>query len=704
MPSAQPVAKPPPPEQPPVVGNRPRLLLVDDQPLNNLRLRQIFAKDYELSLATNGADALALCRSLPPDLILLDVVMPDMDGHEVCRRLKSDPATQHIPVIFVTGHSDPEQENRGFALGAADFIAKPVNPTVVRARVRTQLALKSQTDLLRDSEARLLDFANLSADWYWETDAALRVTYQSNNGQRAAGVMPLDPGQPPALQALYQTRQPVRNFELRDQGPNGEARWSRLNALPRFDAAGQFLGYRGTGSDITLIREYAQQLERMAHFDALTGLPNRVLLNDRLHQAMLQSQRRNHSVAVAYLDLDGFKAVNDLHGHDVGDLLLIQVAQRMKMALREGDTLARIGGDEFIAVLVDLERPRDFEPVLARLLQAAAEPFRHGESQLHVSASIGLTVFPLDDADADQLVRHADQAMYQAKQAGRNRYHLFDLAEDAAAQGRRKSLEEIHQGLLNSQFVLYFQPKVNMQTGALVGAEALVRWLHPQRGLVPPALFLPQIEDHPMALDLGDWVLRSALSQMSRWRAEGLALPVSVNVGARQLQQSDFGERLGKLLAEFPDVPSNSLELEILETSALADIEPISRVMEECRHMGVHFALDDFGTGYSSLTYLKRLPAEVLKIDRSFVNDMLVNPDDMAIVSGVIGLARAFQREVIAEGVETEAQGDCLLNLGCQCAQGFVIARPMPAKDVQPWLRSWSPAASWTASSAAARA
>ena len=443
-------------------------------------------------------------------------------------------------------------------------------------------------------------------------------------------------------------------------------------------------------------KEHQNQLEHIAHFDALTNLPNRALLADRLQQAMVQEQRRGQQLAVAYLDLDGFKAVNDRHGHNVGDQLLIELAKRMKDALREGDTLARIGGDEFVAVLVDLVEPAVSEPVLNRLLAAAALPVQVGDMALQVSASLGVTFFPQPHGiDADQLLRQADQAMYQAKVAGKNRYHVFDAAQDSNLRGHHESLERIRLALAQGEFVLHYQPKVNMRSGQVVGAEALIRWQHPEKGLLAPATFLPVIEDHPLAVAVGEWVIDTAMQQMHVWQATGLHLPVSVNIGARQLQQINFVERLKAILAQHPQVNPADLELEVLETSALEDIALVSGVIEDCAMIGVKFALDDFGTGYSSLTYLKRLRVALLKIDQSFVRDMLDDPDDLAILEGVIGLAVAFRREVIAEGVETVAHGTALLQLGCELAQGYGIARPMPAEQLPAWAATWQPDAAW---------
>jgi len=438
------------------------------------------------------------------------------------------------------------------------------------------------------------------------------------------------------------------------------------------------------------------ELAQLAHFDPLTALPNRVLLADRLHQVMLQTQRSRQLLVVAYLDLDGFKIINDTHGHAIGDQVLIELANRMKHTLREGDTLARLGGDEFVAVLLDQKDVVTCVPILNRMLAAAAEPLNIGSLVLQVSASIGVTLYPqTDEVDADQLLRQADQAMYKAKLVGKNRYCIFDADQDRSLRGHNESLEHIRNALTRREFVLYYQPKVNMRTGTVIGAEALIRWQHPERGLLPPAVFLPLIEDHQLAVEIGEWVIDTALNQMELWRASGLNISVSVNVGARQLQQADFVSRLRDNMLAHPTILPRDLVLEVLETSALGDLARISKVIESCREIGVMFALDDFGTGYSSLTYLKHLPVAQLKIDQSFVRDMLVDPDDLAILGGVLSLANSFRRQVIAEGVETIEHGEMLLQLGCELAQGYGIARPMPAVDLPAWTRQWQMDPAW---------
>jgi len=483
--------------------------------------------------------------------------------------------------------------------------------------------------------------------------------------------------------------------EMWNRRKNGELFPQLMTVSAVCDENEEVLYYVSLFNDISQIKVHEQQLQRIAHYDLLTGLPNRVLLADRLEQAMRQSQRREVSIAVAFLDLDNFKIINDTHGHEVGDGLLLLLSQRMKDSLREGDTLARIGGDEFVAVLVDFEKVSDCETLLERLLQAAAEPVQVGDLLLKVSVSIGVTLYPEDGADADQLMRHADQAMYIAKQGGKNRYHMFDVSSDAAIKNQSESVAQIATALENDEFVLHYQPKVNMTAGEVIGAEALIRWQHPELGLLAPGEFLPVIETHSISVDIGEWVINTALEQMSKWHSEGLDIPVSVNVSARQLQSPGFVDKLRSILAKHTDVQPCCLELEILETSALEDIDEVSSIMESCIDIGVRFALDDFGTGFSSLIYLKRLPAVLLKIDQSFVRDMLHDPDDRAIVTGVIGLAKAFNLQVIAEGVETIEHGTELINMGCVQAQGYGIAKPMPGEEMPRWASNWEADLSW---------
>lgn len=490
--------------------------------------------------------------------------------------------------------------------------------------------------------------------------------------------------------------------EIWNRKKSGELIVEALTISTVRNREGEVSHFVGIFSDITLLKQHQQRLEHLAHFDALTQLPNRMLLGDRMQLAMAQSERNGKLLAVCYLDLDGFKPINDAYGHAVGDHLLIEVAQRLKSCLRGGDTVARLGGDEFVLLFGDLEGIHESERAIGRAIAALSQPFHVSDQTLTLSASIGVTLFPQDGADADTLLRHADQAMYAAKQGGRNRYHLFDPEHDRRARARRDEISRIRSGLADGEFILYYQPKVNMRAGNVVGAEALVRWQHPERGLLLPQDFLPAIENNELAVELGDWVIDQALHQIAEWDAQGIALSVSVNIAGNHLQHPGFPMRLAELLAHHAGVSPARLELEVLETAALEDMSNVARLFEECRELGISFALDDFGTGYSSLTYFRRLPADILKIDQSFVRDMLDDPEDLAIVEGVIGLTQAFQRQVIAEGVESVEHGLVLLHLGCDLAQGYGIARPMPPQAMPNWVRTFRPDALWHSPAAVA--
>jgi diguanylate cyclase (GGDEF)-like protein/PAS domain S-box-containing protein len=455
------------------------------------------------------------------------------------------------------------------------------------------------------------------------------------------------------------------------------------------DGKGQLLHYVSVFADISQLKAHEAELDHVANYDSLTHLPNRRLLSDRLKQSILRSERSGKSCAICFLDLDGFKTVNDQLGHAVGDQVLIGVAHNLGNILRAEDTLARLGGDEFVVLLSEVASAEECTVILERMLEAARMPLTVGEHVAHISASIGVSLYPSDNADPDMLLRHADMAMYMAKQAGKNRYQLFDPHIDRVAQNHREFLGQMQSAMEAQQFVLYYQPKVDLVSGTVVGAEALARWQHPERGLLPPSEFLPHLNGSHLEGPFGDWVIHTALAQMRQWHQQNLLVKVSVNISPNHLMQPDFHERLEQALAQYPEIAPEQLELEVLESAALADMQQAAEIVERCMELGVRFALDDFGTGYSSLTYLRKLPVHTLKIDQSFVRDMLADPDDLGIVRGIIELARVFDRQVVAEGVETLEIGASLRSLGCRWVQGYGIARPMAAEQLAPWCVRW---------------
>ncbi len=463
------------------------------------------------------------------------------------------------------------------------------------------------------------------------------------------------------------------------------------SAAPIFSQEGVLLGGVLVFRDVTEKHKAQQKLQWQAGHDALTGLPNRLLLADRFSRAIDKARRNSSLLAVCVLDLDQFKPINDTYGHETGDQLLIQVAERLLHNLRGIDTLSRLGGDEFVILFEDLEDTLALQTPLARILESLSSPFTLGEFHINVSASIGVTVYPPDNSDADTLIRHADQAMYLAKQAGRNQICWFDVSNDRHVQQSHQIVSRVREALQQGQLALYYQPKINMRSGEILGMEALLRWIHPHKGLIPPGDFLPQVEHSPLIVDIGEWVLETALQQALAWRAAGRQWSVSVNIAARHIQTPGFVEQLKAILQRYPQAPAHLLEIEILETVALNDVEQARALILEVQQLGIDFSLDDFGTGYSSLKYLKRLPVSILKIDQGFVRDILDDKEDRALVNAVIGLASAFNRKVIAEGVETWQHAELLLELGCELGQGYGIARPMPAAQVIEWANSRTP-------------
>ncbi|MGF6487414.1 putative bifunctional diguanylate cyclase/phosphodiesterase [Pseudomonas frederiksbergensis] len=484
--------------------------------------------------------------------------------------------------------------------------------------------------------------------------------------------------------------------EICNRAKDGSLYWVDSTMVPVLDdATGRVHRYLSIRFDISEKRQLLQSLQWRVGHDVLTGLPNRAFLSDLLDQALEFSRHENIPLAVCMLDLDGFKAVNDGYGHASGDMLLVEVAKRLRDIVRGEDVVARLAGDEFVLVLRYVRDLQELRAALNRVLGAISAPYTLHGKDINVFASIGVTLFPHDNEDAETLLRHADQAMYVAKQSGRNRFHLFDVSRDQEVKATHQTVERVRQALAAGELRLHFQPKVNMRRGVVVGFEALLRWEHPQNGMVPPREFLPLVEDTDLIIDIGEWVMDQVLSQLHRWQQAGQGWPVSINIAARHFQRADFVERLRQVLARHAQVAPQMLDLEIVESVAIENIQHVSACLQACQALGVQFSLGDFGTGYSSLSYLKRLRTQTIKIDKSFVRDILNDRDDLALTTAVIGLARAFGRQVIAEGLESVEHGELLLRLGCEVAQGYFISRPMPPAEVPAWVAGFIAPSQW---------
>ncbi len=559
-------------------------------------------------------------------------------------------------------------------------------------------AQKDTVALLQESESRFRSLTGLSSDWYWEQDDKFRFVRVDGNLD-ANGVLPsesyfgktrwetgaegVSAAQWVAHRAQLEAHETFRGFEIQRRRSDGTLMWASISGTPIFDASGKFTGYRGTGTDITARKRAEADIERLAFFDALTGLPNRRLLIDRLQKAIATSARRNSHGALLFIDLDNFKVLNDTLGHHMGDELLRQVATRLTQCVRGIDTVARLGGDEFVVMLEELsthapEAAAQVELVGKKVQHSLNQQFELAGQWHHSSPSIGVTLIYEHQHSVDELLKRADLAMYQAKAAGRNTLRFFDPVMQAAATERATLEADMRQGLVDKDFVLFYQPVVN-EAERMTGVEALLRWKHPQRGMVSPAEFIPVAEQTGLILPLGQWVLEQACAQLVAWAAQPLSrqLTIAVNVSARQFRQPEFSAQLKQLLSVSGADP-HRLKLELTESLLLNDMEDAIVKMGELRAIGVSFALDDFGTGYSSLSYLKRLPLDQLKIDQSFVRDVLVDPNDAAIARTILNLAQSLELGVVAEGVETVGQRDFLLQSGCKSFQGYLFGRPVP--------------------------
>lgn len=484
--------------------------------------------------------------------------------------------------------------------------------------------------------------------------------------------------------------------EIWNRKKNGEVYAELLSISSLKDAAGKTSNYVGIFTDITFNKVQQDKIKRMAHYDALTNLPNRSLLRDRYNQALSHSKRSNTVLAVSFLDLDNFKHVNDSYGHQVGDKLLIEIAQRLKSTVREEDTVARLGGDEFSLLLGDIKSSIECVELLERLIYSISEPFLIEGISITVTTSIGVSMCPSDASGLDVLLRNADQAMYLAKQEGKNNFRFFNAHEAEKVIQHHLKLQELHQALLNHELLLFYQPKVNMVSGKVVGVEALIRWQHPEQGLQSPINFLPILEGTPLEIEVGHWVIEQGIEQLVSLHSQGTEIQVSVNVSSNQFLHPHFFDDLSRSIRRYPNNDFRYFQLEILESSSLGSLEEMNNIISRCRdELNLSIALDDFGTGYSSLSHLGKLPTDTIKIDQSFVGGMLDDPQDFTIIDGVIALSKSFNRKLIAEGVETTLHGEMLILMGCEYAQGYAISRPISASDLSDWLQSYTPNQAW---------
>jgi diguanylate cyclase (GGDEF)-like protein/PAS domain S-box-containing protein len=564
------------------------------------------------------------------------------------------------------------------------------------------LARKRTEKALQESEQRFRQLVAMSSDWYWEQDDQLRFVAVTGDFAEKSGIAvdrilgktrwdfvsglaDSDSGREHI--AAVEAREPFKNLEYRALDDNGEERWFCVSGQPMFDDTGRFTGYRGTGSDITARKITEQRVHHVAQHDVLTGLPNRSLLQDRLGQAVAYATRSGHPVWVMLIDLDRFKYVNDSMGHKAGDVLLMTVAARLRGSLRDTDTVARLSGDEFVVILSQHEDQPLSSDIVQRVMDSVAQPVMLGPKEFFVTCSIGVAAYPSDGTPAESLIEHADIAMYCAKKAGRNNFQFYTPAMNEESLERVRIESALRNALERNELVLHYQPQVDLKTGQIVGMEALIRWKHPELGMVPPSRFVGVAEDTGLIVPIGAWVMRTACAQNKAWQDAGLGrLRVAVNLSARQFSATELLPGIEQVLRDTGLDPS-CLELELTESLFMSDVTPAVELLHRMKALGIKLSIDDFGTGYSSFSYLSRFPIDVLKIDRSFVNDITHDANDAAIVASIIALAHNLRLSVIAEGVETAEQLDYLRHQGCDEMQGYYFSRPLPAQEFEQLLR-----------------
>jgi diguanylate cyclase (GGDEF)-like protein/PAS domain S-box-containing protein len=694
------------------------VLIVDDELFNRKLLEALLRPEGYLTVsAASGEEALTCVAQQAPDLILLDIMMPGMDGYQVARILKASPATSNIPIIMVTAHNDRDARLAGLEAGAEDFLTKPVDRAELWLRVRNLLRLKSLSDFLQQHswlleqqvkaqvEARTAELQRFRTAMDATADA---IFLQSRASMRYIEVNTT------ACKMLGYTR-----AELLDSGPLLITSGSMAELEDTYDSLIVGTGenevaevwlHRKDGSqlltevhrqaqrcgedwiivgvvrDITERKEVEKRLHHLAHYDALTGLPNRVLFYESLVKILARAAESGWDVVVVFIDLDHFKNVNDLLGHAVGDELLAEVGRRLTRSLFIRDVVGRLGGDEF-ALILPMKNPVHGATIVAAKIRAALLPrfVLHGHS-IAVTASIGIAIHHADASEPEMLLKYADTAMYRAKQAGRDTYRFFTAQMNEEVMARLDLEEALRSAIRNSEFVLHYQPKLQLKSGQITGVEALLRWQRPGHGLVPPNAFIPLLEETGLIVDVGRWVIATACAQIGNWMRSPIGpVQISVNVSGRQLLEGDLVGDVATALSD-NGIKANLLELELTESSLMANTERTIATLDALKAVGVDISIDDFGTGYSSLAYLRRFPIDALKIDIAFIRDITNNADAAAIVLAIIRMSHILKLDTIAEGVETEEQMAYLRRHRCDFIQGYYFSRPLPVLEVEKML------------------
>lgn len=686
----------------------PLALVVDDDEFVRMIVREALEQaGLEVCEADSGGQALELFAASRPDIVVLDVMMPGLDGFATCAKLRGSVGGSRVPILIMTGLDDAESIAHAYEQGATDFITKPLNAVILSHRVRYMLRGSQTLNALIKSEVRLGLAQRIAkiGNWEWRPDTnqftasaelcrLMGIRSQDFGGTFDAFIQLVHAEDrhrvDEALKRILSKRAPC-DIDHRLVLPNGVDFTVNLQAEAVFDDQMKALSIVGTAQDITDRKQSEREIHRLAYFDSLTGLPNRVLFKDRVMQALSHARRYGTTLATLFLDLDRFKVINDTLGHNIGDLLLKSVADRLAESVRHSDSvcrsvgkgenhsLARLGGDEFTVLLTNLRDVQDAGKVARRIVESLAQSFSIEGREIFVTVSVGIAIFPVDGDSVDALLKNADSAMYHAKEQGRNNFQFYSNTLNAVANERLILEGELRHAVEREEFVVYYQPQVDLRTSGIIGAEALVRWQHPQRGLLPPAEFLPAAIDTGLIKAIDEWVLRTACRQNQAWQQGGkMPVRISVNVSNSLFHGNTLLSVVEEALSQTGLTPA-CLELEFTESIAMRNVDASIDMLTTLKAMGVQLSIDDFGTGYSSLSYLQRLPINMVKIDQSFVREILTQGGPVPIVRAIIAMAHSLKLFVLAEGVEQEAQRRLLHEQGCDQAQGYLFGRPIPA-------------------------
>ncbi|WED24704.1 EAL domain-containing protein [Vibrio sp. JC009] len=679
------------------------ILLVDDDEMTRLLLRESIGSlgDYEIHEAPNGSQALELYHRNRYCMLLLDVRLPDMSGFDICKYVRASEQGREVPIVMITGLDDSESIEQAYDYGATDFIAKPLNWSLISYRLRYVLRASDDFKALKQSESRLEQAQEIAKLGYWELNCEtdeVRFSFQLSKMLSLPGTG-FEHGLDELTHLIHESDRALFSATvsnvLEKNGAEGfdiEARlqlsdesviYTHIQAQLVTDESCLLIG---TIQDISSLKESQFRLNHIAHHDALTDLPNRVLFHRLLEGAIDRSQRSNQKVALLYIDLDRFKYINDSLGHDIGDMLLIRVAERLRSVIRLYDTVARLGGDEFAVILDSIDSIQSVSQLTQRILEGFEFPFEVDGQRLHVEASIGISLYPDNGITQEELLRNADTAMYDAKRRTQSKlaFYSSELTEETMKSWTLEN--ELREGLKNNEFHLVYQPKVDPESGILKGVEALIRWDRGEQGIISPADFIPVAEDTGLIVPMGKWVIESAVQQLKAWKdTEYNEISIAVNVSASQLHDERLCQFIENELKK-SDVPSRMLEIELTEEYLIeANIEGSHclETLKSINDLGIKMAIDDFGTGYSSFSQLKNLPISTLKIDKTFVDYVPDNSKDVAIVRSIVSFAKNLGLNVVAEGVETNEQLDCIHNYGCDLIQGYVYSKPVAARDIE---------------------